>query len=624
MKFDTLVLDYESYWSNDYSLSKMNTVRYVRDQRFKYHGAALKLNGAPAEWVTGSHLKSVLQNDIDWSKTLLIGHNLPFDGLILAEIDECWPTVYVDTLGMARCVLGGTVPSRSLDAVAQHYGHVGKLEKGGALYATKGVRDLSPEQERTLAAYACQDAEQTALIFRSMWPEFPKKMLATLDWTVRMMTQPGIVLNADVMRECHETEVEIKRNAVANCRLTKTQLNSNKQFADILREHGIEPPTKISRTTGKETYAFSKVDQEFVDLQDDPNTDVRDLVLARLAVKSSIEETRSKAYLELAEGGKLCPVPLAFCGAMQTGRLSGQEGLNWQNVGRSSKMRDGVEAPDGYVFVEADSSNIELRVVAKFCGQDDLVETLRVGGDAYSDFATTLFGVPVTKALTKTDPVIANYRQTGKVAMLSSQYRVGARTFQKMLWVQAGLRIDEDEAERINTLYRKTYRGISDMWKRLDKQLQIMATGAVPPDLDPTHPIVWHSDSIELPSGFKLKYPDLRYITDQQTGRKSLAFTFFGGKSNGLKYVHGGTLLENLGQSLAREIIDPQVQKIRRRYPVLLQVHDAVLALVPETEAEEGVAYVRECMSEAPSWWSGIPIACEAGYGKTYGGIKKT
>lgn len=1255
-KPDILVLDYESFWSNDYSLSKMSTIAYVRHPEFKIHGAALRLNGAPAEWVTGSHLQGVLDNDIDWANTILIGHNLPFDGLILAERNNHWPKLYIDTLGMARCLIGGAIPSRSLDALGEHFGLSGKLEKGKALYATRGVRDLSPYQEAEMAKYACHDADLTAGIFNRMWPEFPKKMLSTMDWTIRMMTEPGIVLNADIMRECHETEVEMKRNAVANCRLTKTQLNSNNQFADILREHGIEPPTKISRTTGKETYAFSKTDQAFTDLQDDPNPDVRDLVMARLAVKSSIEETRSKAYLELAEDGKLCPVPLLFCGAMQTGRLSGADGFNWQNIGRSSRIRDGVEAPDGFVFVEADSSNIELRVVATFCGQNDLVDTLRAGGDAYSDFAATLFNTPVTKALTKSDPVIAGYRQTGKVSMLAClaegtevltlsglkgiehvttddllwdgvewvrhdgvvfngvrpviqhdgltatpdhrvfledgrevgfvaaaiakarlartgageqplglpdcfvdhsaarrgaargeravllagmrsgvvgefrelprreddalqgvrapqgigglgpfteahergagalskpdyaelsqvrreghrvpvserrrggeldraepselaergsrpgeqrrslrageparvhtqgerreprehrtgavdgctypsqrmegeplravtyrdevrsagndgradhrasassgsgeaeelardcgearvydilnagprnrftangrlvhncQYGVGARTFQKMLWVQAGLRVTEDEAERIVKLYRKTYSKISGMWKLLDKQLDVMASGQAPHAMGNTQPVKWHADRIELPSGFCLKYPELRWVTDSQTGRKQLAFTSYGGKSAGTKYLWGGTLLENClagdtevatlrgwvrlasvrptdlvwdgvtwvrhsglvcngertvidvggvrmtadhrvwvgewrearevdhgkaaeafassfegphwravrhehgggvcgvsdecgwrfaddvagplqlrhrdarprqrvekedelslstsgirhqarhveasgvlglaqyarsvpptdtpgvvqlrsawhssmrtlgqvrrllgrhganvlawfglgpreqrralragelpvgdataeqsqqeeqhanrsewgvdeqpgrgsgygcgaqhadvpmeprrsrfglsggaerksatvydirhaghnnrftvrgadgrpflvhncGQALAREIIDPQVQKIRQRYPVLLQVHDAVLALVPESEAEEGVAYVRECMSEAPIWWADIPIACEAGFGKTYGGIKKS
>lgn len=623
MAYDTLVLDYESYYcSKTYSLRRMSNLAYVRDPRFKAHGAAFKFNKEPAYWVTGQSLPEHFAA-IDWSNTLLIGHNMAFDGHVASHHYGVRPRLYVDTLGMARAVLGGTIPSLSLDALGEHFGHGGKLDKGRALQAVDGKRDISPEEEAQLGLYACIDAEQTALIFRDLWPDFPKSMLDVMDWTIRMITEPTLMLNADVMRKVHEDEVELKRLALANCRLTRTQLNSNQQLANILRDLGVDPPVKVSRTTGKTTYAFSKTDQEFVDLQDHPDPDVRDIVLARLAVKSSIEETRSKAYLDLADGSP-CPVPLRFCGAQQTGRLSGFDGFNWQNVGRASGIRYGVEPMEGFGLVESDLSNIELRVVAKICHQQDVLDTLAKGGDSYSDFASSVFGVLVTKALAKTDEIIAGYRQTGKVGMLSCQYRVAAKTFQKMLWVQAGLRISLDEAERIVKHYRRTYANISGMWTRLDRQLDLMAKGIVPPPIHPDHPFTWCVDGVVLPSGFKIKYPDLRYETDPHTGQRSLVFTSYGGKAAGRKFLHGGSCLENLSQAMAREIIDPMITKIRKRYRAALQVHDSVLCPVPLAEADEAVAWIREIMSTPPTFWPDLPTACEVGWGMNYGSIKKS
>jgi len=622
-KLDVLVFDAESYYcSKTYTLRKMSGISYVRDPRFKAHGAAFKLNKEPAYWVTGQSLVEHLA-EFDWTKTVVVSHNSAFDSHVLSHHYGVIPRTYVDTLGMARAVLGGTIPSLSLDALGQHFGHGGKLGKGEALDAVNGVRDITPEQEEQLALYACEDAELTHKIFGDLWKEFPTSMLDIVDWTIRMITEPTLMLNADIMRKVHEDEVEMKRLALENCGLTRPQLNSNPKLASVLIDMGINPPLKTSRTTGKTTYAFSKQDQEFTDLQDHPDRDVRDVVIARLAVKSSIEETRSRAYLDLADGTP-APVPLRAFGAMQTGRLSGFDGFNWQNVGRNSGMREGVEAPEGYVLVESDLSNIELRVVAKIAHQFDILNTLAAGGDTYSDFASTLFNTPVTKALAKTSPVIGGYRQTGKTSLLSAQYRVGAKTFQKMLWVQAGLRVDLDEAERIVKTYRLTYRDVVEMWKLLDRQLAIMANGQAPRPIFDDHPFVWDHDSITLPSGFKIKYPDLRWEMDQTMGRKQLVFTSYGGKSGGKKFLHGGSCLENISQAMAREIIDPMVRAIRRRYVVALQVHDSVLCVVPREEADEAVAWVRAIMSTPPTFWPDLPVSCECGYGANYGSIPKS
>ena len=81
-------------------------------------------------------------------------------------------------------------------------------------------------------------------------------------------------------------------------------------------------------------------------------------------------------------------------------------------------------------------------------------------------------------------------------------------------------------------------------------------------------------------------------------------------------------IVHNCCQHLARNIIAEQWLKIAKRYKVVLQVHDEVVALVPEDEAEEAANYMVEVMSTSPEWWPEIPLAAEASYGDSYGDAK--
>jgi hypothetical protein len=51
-----------------------------------------------------------------------------------------------------------------------------------------------------------------------------------------------------------------------------------------------------------------------------------------------------------------------------------------------------------------------------------------------------------------------------------------------------------------------------------------------------------------------------------------------------------------------------------------LTVHDSVAIIAPETEKDEAMAYIIECMSWNPKWAVGLPLSCEAGWGRSYGG----
>ena len=87
----------------------------------------------------------------------------------------------------------------------------------------------------------------------------------------------------------------------------------------------------------------------------------------------------------------------------------------------------------------------------------------------------------------------------------------------------------------------------------------------------------------------------------------------------GVTKLYGGKLVENVCQALARCIIVEQMLRISKKYRPVLTVHDAIACIAPEQEADEAMAYVMECMSWTPDWAKGLPVACEAGYGRSYG-----
>jgi hypothetical protein len=106
-----------------------------------------------------------------------------------------------------------------------------------------------------------------------------------------------------------------------------------------------------------------------------------------------------------------------------------------------------------------------------------------------------------------------------------------------------------------------------------------------------------------------LNYPDLQKDQDEQYSYAS---------RRGRIKIYGGKVVENLCQALARCIIGEQMLRIAKKYKVVLTVHDAVMCVVPETEAKEALLYVNECMRWRPSWATTLPLACELGMGTSY------
>lgn len=637
-----LVLDIETFYdpahpSGSYSLRSMTTLEYVLDPRFKAHGVTFRFLGdvkhprlPESGWVTHADMPAFFAQ-IDWSTTAVIGHNLFFDAAILRwhyGVTTC--RQWFDTLGMARYVLGAIIPSLSLGSVFEHITGLQGKQKAGVLEETKGVRDLSPEQEARMADYAKDDGYETAVIFENMLSKFPVAEWPKMHWCIDMWLNPKLRLDDQKLQDVIVAEQAKKAALIVATGMSKTAISSNQQFAAALEALGVAVPTKISKTTGKRTYALAKNDQDFAAFLGHPDSRVSKLVEARIAVKSTIDETRAIRLLKVHEltGGWL-PVPLNYCGAVQSARLGGAEALNLQNLGRGSMLRDAIVAPDGYVVLAADLSNIELRINMVACGQSDAVEALRRGEDLYCRFGTTLFGRTITKA----DKM---ERLVSKISELSLGYSAGSATFAQMHWVQGAGPVTPERAAQIVAVYRASHSAVQATWRALGDWGKAMAVSAPgQPVYQPNYhaPVRFEQDGVVMPSGFKIKYPNIRYEQAKRmdadgnvTLESVLGYTRFGGKSkgSGFSFLTPPVLTENPSQTLAAEILWDMIVRIHARLGIwpALQVHDEIVFVVPEAQADQCRDIILGIMHVAPSWWPELPVAAEGAYGKSYGEAK--
>lgn len=617
---DIITIDFETYYDRDYSLSKMTTEAYIRDPRFEIIGVGIKVNDTETDWYSGADAPGFL-NAVDYTNAAILCHNTAFDGAILSWHCGIKPKLWLDTLSMARPLHSMTVGG-SLKALATYY----KLgAKGDEVVRALGMRrkDFTPEQMRSYADYCVQDVELTYKLFKKLMRQFPKEELLVIDQTIRMYTEPQLELDTDVLEHhltaIHERKAKLLEKLGGEERAKKF-LMSNPKFASLLQAMGVQPPMKVSPTTGKQTFAFAKNDTEFTALLEHPKASVRTIVEARLGTKSTIEETRTQRFLEVAERGRI-PIMLNYYGA-HTGRFSGGDKLNLQNLPRGGALRRALAAPAGKCVVACDSSQIEARLVAYLAGQDDLVQSFREGRDVYSEFATDVYQRPIVK----TDKV---ERHVGKTCILGLGYGMGPPKFQHSLATGfITVQVDNNEAQKIVALYRNKYHRIQAFWNRCNHQLSEMVAGASGELCDI---ILFDSEGIVLPNGLRLRYPALRraahgfeYINDARVYRKFIEARVMGGELPELTWtkLYGGKVVENITQAVARIVVSEQMAKIGRRYPVALQVHDEIVCVVDEEEADACKAFMVDVMSTPPKWAPDLPVACEADIGPNYGEAK--
>lgn len=670
-----LTLDFETRWSSKpcswgpdepYTLSKMTTEAYIRDPRFKAFGLCIREYGTsdPIRWVSHAHITRIM-GSIDWSTTAVLCQNSMFDAGILSFIYDIHPCFILDTLSMARA-LRGAEGGNSLAKLADYFG---LPPKGHAVHSTDGLGELPPHIERELAEYCKHDVYlceeiYTRLVTGLGWPDgvvrsaFPTKELRLIDMTLKMFTEPKLVLDVPMLELAVVEDAKKLSGALAKVGVEESELASNKQFAEILKTHGIDPPMKKSKTTGLPALALAKTDAMFQAMLNGDNEDVALLCEARLRVKSTLERTRAQRFIDIAGRGTL-PVPLNYAAA-ETFRFGGTQNVNLQNMKRGSFLRKAIMAPEGSVIVVGDLRQIEPRVLGSLANYQELLGMFSSGTDAYSTFGAQMFNTP---GMTKdSHPVL---RQSAKSAMLGAGYQLGWSAFAAQLLVgflgapplrytkaeaiqlgvtQAHVEKFMDNPDYIRRMmeiahvctdtellihclaakaiidkYRAAASPIADFWGLLDSRIRRSLIEGE----EFTHKcLTFSKDRVLLPSGLSLRYDNIRVeeTKNKDTGRMETQYVYDVGPNK--QKLYAGRLCNNVTQATARLIMTDGMLRVQKRYPVVLTVHDECGILCLKEEAEEAASFMRDCMVQVPKWLPDIPLDVDIGYDKRYGVAK--
>lgn len=479
----TYVIDFETFWSNAYTLSKMGPIEYIRDQRFVPQLlAAMRIVNQyelPKGLVTDNieNMRAFLKRADKSAEDpiTLVGHNIAgFDALILSEYFNVRPAFLIDTITMMNWIGYSRIIPRSHAALTELLGNGTKKAGTVVSCGKQWPQDFSPEEQQFFVQYCHDDAFQCAENLLQMMPHMSSDALLFGHITARMATEPIFELDEKLLEE-YIAEIDAK---VAQARKDLLSIfhfpteeaflqaiRSSAKFAVMLASLGVEPPMKESEaktktkkaqlemlmeqaTTEAEratlrqrmetelpvmTYAFSKTDLPFLALREHPDMRVQMLVNARLDHNTSIDRSRAERLLFFARQHKPIPIMLSAFNA-HTGRYTAgaaEEGgssdkLQFQNLSKrdpsKAKLRQTIHAPTGYKVVACDSSQVEARCLAWAANETGLVTQFREGRDPYSELAEMIFQVPheeIHYGAKHGDKRLKMYRNVGKTAILS-------------------------------------------------------------------------------------------------------------------------------------------------------------------------------------------------------------
>jgi DNA polymerase len=602
-----ITVDFESYYGKVLGFKTHTTEEYVRHPDFEVIGVGIKKGRDETEWFSGTHKETqAFLDKFDWKNNYVLAHNTAFDGAILHWLFGVTPKGWLDTLSMARAI-HGVDAGGSLAVLAERY-EIGKKGDEVINAIDKRRKDFSPEELARYGEYCRNDVELCYELFDIFMQTFPKAELSVIDTTLKMFIEPVLELDLPLLEQHLEDVKERKEKLLESAAANVDDLMSNDKFAALLQQLDVVPPKKISARTGKEAWAFAKTDEEFKKLAEHSDPRVQALVAARLGNKTTLEETRTQRFIDIAKRGAM-PVPLKYYAA-HTGRWGGDDKINLQNLPsrgqNAGKLKKAIRAPKGYVIIDADSAQIEARTLAWLAEQDDLVKAFANGEDVYKKMAAAIYSKPEND-ITKEE------RFVGKTTILGSGYGMGAQKFQDQLKT-FGTEIPLGEAQRIVSVYRETYPAIPKLWSAANralgrifenKEYALGKAGVIKVDEE--------NFGFVLPNGLPLRYDGFKKLI--QNDKEQYIYK----TRKGVVKIYGGKVVENLCQAIARCVIAEQMLKISKRYKVVLTVHDAVACVARKEEADEARAYVEECMRWTPAWAEGLPLNCESGMAESYG-----
>jgi len=625
-----IALDFETFYSKDYSIVGQSTYQYVNHPEFDAYLVSL--------WNPEISYVGQTKEYPDWKKLdgyTFIAHNASFD-------QRCFE----------RCVELGIIPDIKVDWICSAdmcvYFQYQRNLKGAAkaiLNADmdKEVREnmkgktwddmIAMDESKAVLQYALDDSKYTYQIFEKLYDQWPETE-RQLSKMTRQMAWDGIPVDYDKLMEginsLEEQLFDVKKNLPWYDQIDpdtkkKYVVYSKKAMALECRKAGVEPPKSLAQDSPELAEWIKEHGGKLKFVSAMQNYNRLNMHLTRMRnIKDRLTDDNRMSY------------NLKYFGADATGRWSGDAGFNVQNLPRETRygvnIRNMFSAPEGKTFVVADLSQIEPRLTAFIVGDTDFLKLVKQGMSPYEAHARQTMGWTGGK-LKDEDPELY---LLAKVRVLQLGYGSGwfkfaetvAQYGQQQILDQGFSRKDEIRFQEFANTYQpgkgslyptlsekerrqwvNAYIQVSDfrdknpkitaMWKTLDREYKMAAAEG-------------DDYSFEIPSGRTLKYFSCQHQHDGVTCKT---------QKGALRrvYQYGANLFQNAVQATARDCfgyIMTNLEKAGKK--IVLHVHDEVVIEVDEDMALHAKADIQEIMKQGPKWMKDVPLDSEAIITKEY------
>ncbi len=595
-------VDTETYYDKEVSVVPLGIYHYLRHPASDIYlvsistDTGLKYTGSP--W------------DFDWNQIngpewTFLSHNASFDQPVFTRIQEL-----AKERGLKNVPENLTIKAWHDTAdLAAFLGYPRSLKESCFhlldISLSKDVRDkmkgqrwetMTPEFQAEVCQYAQADADNCLELFLrygDQWPEHEREYSRM----TREMGIQGVPLDLEGL----ERDIQLLDLAIYDAQLSIPWRDSH----PILSAVAMRAECEKQGMWQPDSFAQDDPDAE---RWENEYADKYPWVKAvRSYRKANKHRSTLKTMLQRHRGDGWMSYGLKYAGA-HTLRDSGEAGLNMQNIPKGVAVtvnvngedhgiyiREKIQAPEGYTFVISDLSQIEPRVLHWLAGDTKTLEYIKQIPDLYEAQARA-WGVWDEPGQVLKDDA-PEVRHMMKQLALGLGYGMGAFKFATVAGVLSR------EAERLVNLYRDKNPKILAYWKRLETAMRSVARNKTTDD---------RTCSFAMHSGRLMNYRNVAAGDGLSAEIPRL------GKMMRLKFW-GGVLTENRVQATARDVFMYQCKCIKDAgYNIIMRVHDEVVCLVKEEEAEAALNHINSLMATTPPWAKGLPLAAEGKISKTY------
>jgi DNA polymerase-1 len=496
----------------------------------------------------------------DPSRTI-VGQNIKYDWIVLAQAGVTLAGRMVDSMILSYLLESGE-RNHSLDEISQRLLDHKMIPISDLIGKGKNQKKMDEVEVALVAEYAAEDADATWRITEKLEPIVRDQDLWTLYDNVERplvevlarMEKAGVVVDVPRLKQLSdefakrlaEIEREIYLQAGGEFNIASAQ-----QLREILYDR-LKLPI-LGKTPGGEPSTAAEILEELAPMHPLPRMLMEHRQLSKL----------KNTYLDALPTviGSDSRVHASFNQTVTaTGRLSSSE-PNLQNIpvrseqGRQIRQAFIAPGPD-WVLLTADYSQIELRMLAHFCQDENLLEAFRTGRDIHNVVAGQIFGVDESA-------VTDEQRRQAKTVNFGVIYGLSA------YGLASRLSISQSEAAIFIEAYFAKYPGI-DTWMTTVLE-EAKSTGRVKTILGRRRPI----------QGIK-----------STTGRqRNLA------ERTAINTVIQGSAADLIKMAMIR--IDQELRALKLQSRLILQIHDELVFEVPKSELAQVRELVRRLMNSA-------------------------